>query len=230
MVVTPVWVSVTLPGTMLSEQVVFLQEEALATGAGLRSRKRIKTRRAIEDAALALFEKQGYEATTVEEIAERAEVSTTTFFRYFPTKAEVVLGEHGEHLPALHAAILARPPEESDLDAVRRAVQTAWVGAIDAERTARKAQIIASSDVLTGVGFQRGHRWLAVITDALAERRGLESADERASLAARVVLGVLGAGVEEWIADGCIGELADSIEDRFNLAIELCVQWSTPEG
>ena len=92
------------------------------------------------------FVEQGYEATTVEEITERADVSTTTFFRYFPSKAEVLLSDHGEQLPALHQAIVDRPAVESDLVAVRRVVQEEWVHSIDAERTALKAKIVATSD------------------------------------------------------------------------------------
>ena len=53
---------------------------------GLRERKKIKLRRAIQTAALRLFETQGYEHTTVEQIAEAAETSTTTFYRYFPPR------------------------------------------------------------------------------------------------------------------------------------------------
>lgn len=53
---------------------------------GLRERKKIKTRRAIRTAAYALIEERGYDATTIEQIADRAEVSPSTVFRYFPTK------------------------------------------------------------------------------------------------------------------------------------------------
>ena len=95
---------------------------ALATDSvrrnGLRERKKVKTRLAIEDAALALFEERGYEATTVDEIADRAEVSTTTFFRYFPTKADVLLGDHGIQLPAIRQTIVDRPASENDLVAI----------------------------------------------------------------------------------------------------------------
>ena len=193
---------------------------------GLRSRKKTRTRLAIEDAALELFDEQGYEATTVEEIAARADVSTTTFFRYFPTKAEVLLSDHGQQLPALHQAILERPLDETDLVAVRRAVQQEWVAAIDSQRTARKAQVVATSPMVQGLSYQRGVRWLGVITDALARRRNLDGPDERCSLAARVTLGVLGSAVEGWIENGCRGDLAAAVEHGFDLMTELCGDWS----
>ena len=111
---------------MISTQVAFRRDLGPPPD-GLRSRKKARTRVAIEDAALLLFEGQGYEATTVEQIAECAEVSPTTLFRYFPSKAEIVLSDHGNELPALYEAIAARPRSENDAEAVRRAVQQAWV-------------------------------------------------------------------------------------------------------
>ena len=210
---------------MIPAELAFRPAVEQPEGDGLRSRKKAKTRVAIEDAALALFDEQGYEATTVEEIAARAEVSTTTFFRYFPTKAEVLLSDHGHQLPALHQAILERPAGESDLTAVRRAVHREWVAAIDSNRTARKAQTVATSPMLQGLSYQRGLRWFAVITDALARRRGLGAPDERSSLAARVTLSVLASAVEGWISDGCNGDLADAVEQSFDLMMELCTEW-----
>jgi len=195
---------------------------------GLRSRKKAKTRLAIEDAALDLFDEHGYDAATVDQIADRAEVSTTTFFRYFPSKAEVVLSDHGQQLPSLHQAILDRPPDEDDLTAIRYAVIDEWVVAIDPERSARKARTVASSPVLQGMSYQRSVRWLEILSDALARRRGLDDPDGRASLAARVALAVLASAVEGWFAAGCEGDLADAIGNRFDLMTELCGEWSAP--
>lgn len=184
---------------------------------------------AIEDAALGLFEAQGYEATTVDQIAARAEVSTTTFFRYFPSKAEVLLSDHGQPLPALHRAIVERPPFEDDLVAIRHAVQQEWVAAVDPGRTARKAQVVATSDLLTGMSYHRGQRWLAVIVDALARRRGLDRHDERCSLVARVGLDALASAVEGWIARGCVGDLAHAVDASFDLMAEVCGELSGRE-
>jgi AcrR family transcriptional regulator len=63
----------------------------MTSSTGLRERKKAKTRAAIQRHAWRLFQEQGYAATTVDQIAEAAEVSQSTFFRYFPTKEDVVL-------------------------------------------------------------------------------------------------------------------------------------------
>ena len=68
-----------------------LSPEADQQPLGLRERKRARTFAAVQTQALRLFREQGYDATTVEQIAEAAEVSPSTFFRYFPTKESVVL-------------------------------------------------------------------------------------------------------------------------------------------
>ena len=209
-------------------QVVFSPDSV--PGSGLHERKKVKTRLAIEDAALALFEERGYEATTVDEIAARAEVSTTTFFRYFPTKADVLLGDHGAELPAIRQAIVDRPGPENDLVAIWQAIQAEWVSAVNSERTARKARIVSTSDLLTGLSYDSGQRWLAVLAEALAERNGLDPGDERCSLAARIGLGALASAVESWIAEGCNGYLGQRIDVSFDRMRETCHDLSGTES
>ena len=87
---------------------------------GLRERKKAKTRAAIQAHALGLFAQQGYDETTVDQIAEAAEVSQSTFFRYFPTKEDVVL--HDRYDPILIAAFHAQPAELRPIEALRGAI------------------------------------------------------------------------------------------------------------
>jgi AcrR family transcriptional regulator len=104
---------------------------------GLRERKKARTRAAIQQHALRLFRLQGYEQTTVEQIAEAAEVSPSTFFRYFPSKEEVVLYDAFD--PVLFEAFRAQPANLPPLQAVRAAFRSAF-DALPAEEVARNRE------------------------------------------------------------------------------------------
>ncbi|MFD6336188.1 TetR/AcrR family transcriptional regulator [Streptomyces sp. NPDC060131] len=84
---------------------------------GLRERKKLRTRTAIRRAAFGLIAEQGYEATTIEQIAEASEVSPSTVFRYFPTKEDIVLTDDYD---AVMASVLrSRPAGEPPLESIR---------------------------------------------------------------------------------------------------------------
>jgi AcrR family transcriptional regulator len=91
---------------------------------GLRERKKAKTRAAIQRHALRLFREQGYAATTVEQIAAAVEISPSTFFRYFPTKEDVVLYDAVD--PVLFAAFFAQPANLTPIQAMRGAIRTVF--------------------------------------------------------------------------------------------------------
>lgn len=97
---------------------------------GLRERNKIRTRTAIREAAMALFADQGYTQTTVEQIARKAGVSHTTFFRYFSSKEQVVISDDLDE--QRDAAMASIPPGLGRFDLLRHLVTTLWqVGATD---------------------------------------------------------------------------------------------------
>jgi AcrR family transcriptional regulator len=90
---------------------------------GLRERKKARTREALHDAAMELFSRQGFDGTTVEEIAAACEVSPRTFFRYFPTKEDVLFGDSGERSAALVETLAAQPLDLTPLAAIHAAMR-----------------------------------------------------------------------------------------------------------
>ena len=91
---------------------------------GFRERKKAHTRESIIDAAIDLFERNGLDTTTVEEIAAAADISPRTFFRYFESKIDVVMAEKGEDHPGIETLLLARPPTEGPVEAMHQVVRT----------------------------------------------------------------------------------------------------------
>src|ERR1700678_303168 len=101
------------------------------TGSTLRARKRDRTRRALLDAAVDLFERNGYDGTTVADIAEAAEIGTRTFFSYFASKEELLFPESDARVAAAVTAIPNRQPDDRPADVLLRALRD--VGAADGE-------------------------------------------------------------------------------------------------
>src|SRR5215831_3477438 len=91
---------------------------------GLRERKKARTRAAIREHALRLFREQGYQRTTVEQIAAAAEVSPSTFFRYFPTKEDLILQDDMD--TRMVEAFERQPAGLGPIPAVRAALREAW--------------------------------------------------------------------------------------------------------
>jgi AcrR family transcriptional regulator len=100
-------------------------------GGSLRDRKRDRTRRALVNAAIDLFERHGYDGTTVADIAEAADIGTRTFFSYFASKEELLFPESDARVAAAVTAIADRKPGDRPADVLLRALRD--VGAADGE-------------------------------------------------------------------------------------------------
>jgi AcrR family transcriptional regulator len=157
---------------------------------GLRERKKAKTRAAIQAAALHLFESQGYQATTVDQIAEMAEVSQSTFFRYFPSKEDVVLLDRYD--PLLLAALVAQPAELSPIAALRRTLRSVLGGlpAEELERERQRAMLVVSVPELRARALDDLTASLQPFNEAVAERTGRPVDDSAVRALTGAVLGV----------------------------------------
>ncbi len=139
---------------------------------GLRERKKIKTRQAIRREALRLIDENGYAATTVEQIADAAEVSPSTFFRYFPSKESLLLADDLD--PLILEAFKAQPPDLSPAQAFRRAYEAVMthLPADQLEFEITRQRLIFSIPELKGALYDEYHRTAGVAAEAIAHRIG----------------------------------------------------------
>ncbi|MBA4864229.1 TetR family transcriptional regulator [Streptomyces sp. PSKA54] len=148
---------------------------------GLRERKKQRTRDALLHAALELFTTQGYEQTTVDEIAAAVDVSQRTFFRYFANKEETTFAVQDMVESHFVAAVRERPAHEAPLNALRRALLDSWdtLGevieeVIPVELHMRTYQLIESTPTLLAAHLRRSSELEEEIARVIAEREGLD--------------------------------------------------------
>jgi len=150
-----------------------------------RSQQKRETAQALQDAAMARFVKDGFEATTIEDIARDAGVSRRTFFRYFPTKEELILSQFEEMGTIIFDEIRCRPKSEGPMLALRNGFRTLDVqDAAQRRRMDLLGWLIAETPALRGLMLLRQERWEAEIADRLAERLGKPHGDPVARLVA----------------------------------------------
>lgn len=163
----------------------------MATGPGLRERKRQQTRQQILQVARTLFAERGFDAVTVAEIAREAQYSEVTVFNYFPTKEDLVFAGMEFFEEALLVAVRDRPPEESVLAAFRRPVvdgcrQLGERGRASA--VARAAALINSSPALQAREREIVSRYTHELAGLLAEQAGTDPDDVEAHAVAGALM------------------------------------------
>jgi AcrR family transcriptional regulator len=151
--------------------------QAIAQTPGLRERKKIRTRETIRREALRLIEENGYAATTVEQIAEAAEVSPSTFFRYFPTKESVLLADDMDS--AFLDALAAQPPDLSPVRAIRRAYQTTMANLSEDQREFEdtRQRLMFSIPELKAAMYDEYYRTVTSVAEAIGARIGRDAED-----------------------------------------------------
>ncbi|MGW2919451.1 TetR/AcrR family transcriptional regulator [Streptomyces angustmyceticus] len=169
---------------------------------GRRERKKIQTRQAIRRAAYRLFEEHGYEATPVDRIAEAAEVSPSTVFRYFPAKEDIVLTD--EYDAVLETGIRARPADEPVIESVRR-ISIEALRAMTAEdrgELVQRVRLIREVPAIRGRTAEHTARDAAMLTTVLAERTGRPADDLELRVISAVILAALQEALLHWGESG----------------------------
>jgi AcrR family transcriptional regulator len=171
------------------------------TEAGLRERKKQRTRAMLIEAAIELCDRQGFEQTTVEQIAAVADVSPRTFSRYFATKDAVVLAFVDEVIEMVAIELESQPAEIGDIEALYRAhvqaflkTKTAPPTQLTSDRLLASARIITSSPAL----IQSASEFRAdAVNVVLARRMGVPGDDRRLKLTAVVWTAIIMTGIAE---------------------------------
>jgi len=185
---------------------------------GLRERKKLATRLALHEAALQLVAEHGLEHVSVDDIAARADVSPRTFFNYFSSKDDAVVGLDPT-MPARQAeAFLGRPAAESPIEALRSiALEQAAEMAEEPELWPLRLQVIDAHPALLArlaAGFGESERALA---EAVAERTGTRvGADVYPTLLAAVAAAAMRTALHRWLATDFTASLPDLVDEAWN--------------
>ncbi|MFB9831236.1 acyl-CoA-like ligand-binding transcription factor [Actinoallomurus acaciae] len=186
---------------------------ANADGSGLRERKKARTRAAIQSNALRLFREQGYDATTIDQIIEAAEVSESTFFRYFPAKEDLVLQDD---YPAIVEMYREQPADMPPVQAMRAGFATLF-GGMTAEQRAEQQDRVAlciGVPALRAAMLDQFSQTLQLFANAIAARAGRSSDDFKVRTIAGAVLGIMMAVLAE-MAENPEADLAALIDRGF---------------
>ena len=158
---------------------------------GLRERKKLRTKAAIQKEAMRLFLEKGFEETTVEDIAEAVEISPSTFFNYFPSKEDVVFEDELD--PLLLSAFDAQPAGTNPIAALRAALRQVF-GHLTAEQekmVRQRTQLMVSTPELRGAMLSRFADLVDQIAEMLAHRVGRKADDFVVHNMAGAILGVM---------------------------------------
>ncbi len=185
---------------------------------GQRERRKIATREALETAALRLFVRDGFDHTTVDDIAAAADVARRTFFRYFESKEAVVFARSAEQLELLKLSLQSRPVDEPVLTAIRAAILDLSASQEDdRDRQLVRATITVNAPSVQAHGALLTAEWSATIAAFVRERLDASLDDMRPDTIAGATVGALGGAMGRWVAGGGLEDSAELVNHAMDL-------------
>lgn len=198
---------------------------------GLRERKKEKTRLALLDAALELFLEQGYDSTTVDQIAGSVDVSARTFFRYFANKEHLVFWFHDHGEEVMQAVLDERPADEAPFTSLGHALRAVLRDMEDStpedgERFLKMHRLLEENPALVGKSVARASETERRLAAAIALRMGVDPAkDQRPQLVVAFAMATLRVGFE--CHDGPVTDLSEVVR-RMEATLDLAEQSFRP--
>jgi AcrR family transcriptional regulator len=166
---------------------------------GLAARKKERTKRQLAEAAADLFYERGYSATTIDDIVAAVDVSPRTFFRYFPTKEDLVVALGTTSLDLFLDALRSRPPEESLQVAVGEAMeQSLAAGWEDTTRVRSFLSLIQETPALRARWLEEAYGKRDRMAEVIAERTGTQPTDLRNHLIAGTITLTINTALQAW--------------------------------
>lgn len=188
------------------------------TGEAFIERRRQLVRDEIGQIAISLFAERGFDAVTVADISEAANISERTFFRYFLTKDEVVIDYETKLLARLTDLMASRPEEEGPVTALRKAyLATSFVLPEDRPRIVELGRILANAPALRATA--NGHRLTPneSLLKAVSSRMNLPATDFRPRTVIAVMSAAAGAEWSAWLEEGGEGNPSERIGEALAL-------------
>ena len=169
---------------------------------GRRERKKLETRARLHRAAIELFARQGYHETRIAEIAEAADVSESTFFRYFESKAGVALEGMRRHAEAAIDAVRARPAHESPVEAcLAVSLSPRSAGLTPTTEEATGFALLGNIPELAPRAMALGEKMVNELAEDVARRLGEPPGSVRVRMQAHALNMVGVAAMEVWLTD-----------------------------
>jgi AcrR family transcriptional regulator len=185
---------------------------------GLRELKKQRTHEELQRVALELFAARGFDHVTIEDICADAEVSKTTFYRYFDSKEDVLLGSMHEKLQDMATALAQRPESESAIVAVRNAFLE-----VAAEYQNQRAQrlavnrIVRTTPSLAARNLEQQTAWENLLREFFVERDDASTPDLSHSVRAAKVVAALRTAMEYWLANGADTDLPSVVDEALRV-------------
>jgi AcrR family transcriptional regulator len=177
-----------------------------------RERKKLETRQALEQAALRLFAAQGYEQTTVEEIAEAADVAVRTFFRYFSSKQDVLFGDVvTDRIRRLRSELASRPASETPVQAVTAVMERLDpVGQDEQEQILARLELMRQQPSLRTRYLELVNSMRLVIVEFVGQRTGTDPREHMyPHLVAAAAAGSWDTSLTLWVESGGVLSLRE---------------------